>query len=123
MQSLPLEGDKPENIAALTEHSRISYLYDALQDKEYSFDPEEMAYSGVFYTIRSDGELHFYHGYICPEDDPERLKKASGAQTEDAGSALAAACASLSNQHPSPQELRPVTPRYCYLFDKHNHLY
>ncbi|WP_022709280.1 ParB N-terminal domain-containing protein [Pseudochrobactrum sp. AO18b] len=88
MAALPIEGDKPENIAALAEHDRISELYEALQDKKYSFDPEEMAYSGVFYTIRSDGELHFYHGYIRPEDDPERLKKASGAQVEDANGAV-----------------------------------
>lgn len=80
MQALPIEGDKPENIAALEEHSRISDLYNTLQEREEIYDPEEMAYSGVFLTIRSDGELYIYRGYVRPEDDPQKNKKNAGAQ-------------------------------------------
>lgn len=43
---------------------------DALNDRPYLFDPDDVARGGVFISLAANGELKIERGYVRPEDEP-----------------------------------------------------
>ncbi|MCA1868294.1 ParB/RepB/Spo0J family partition protein [Agrobacterium genomosp. 3] len=43
---------------------------DALNDRPYVFDPEDVARGGAFVSLAANGELKVERGYVRPEDEP-----------------------------------------------------
>ncbi len=43
---------------------------DALNDRPYVFDPEDVARGGAFVSLAANGELKIERGYVRPEDEP-----------------------------------------------------
>jgi ParB family chromosome partitioning protein len=43
---------------------------DALNDRPYVFDPEEVARGGAFVSLGANGELKIERGFVRPEDEP-----------------------------------------------------
>jgi ParB family chromosome partitioning protein len=43
---------------------------DALNDRPYIYDPEEVARGGAFISLAANGELQIERGFVRPEDEP-----------------------------------------------------
>lgn len=43
---------------------------DAINDRPYVFDPDEVARGGVFVSLAANGELKIERGFVRPEDEP-----------------------------------------------------
>lgn len=54
---------------------------DALNDRPYLFDPEDVARGGTFVSLAVSGELKIERGFVRPEDEP--VVKADGGDTDD----------------------------------------
>ncbi|MBG0511184.1 ParB N-terminal domain-containing protein [Agrobacterium sp. MOPV5] len=54
---------------------------DALNDRPYVFDPEDVARGGAFISLAGSGELKIERGFVRPEDEP--AVEADDADTDD----------------------------------------
>ncbi len=54
---------------------------DALNDRPYVFDPEEVARGGAFLSLAANGELKIERGFVRPEDEP--AAESSGLDADD----------------------------------------
>jgi len=61
------EGYSEETEALLEE---FGSELDALNDRPYVFDPEEIARGGAFISLAANGELKIERGFVRPEDEP-----------------------------------------------------
>ncbi|MBN8954886.1 ParB/RepB/Spo0J family partition protein [Rhizobium sp. 60-20] len=60
------EGYSKETEARLEE---LGNALDALNDRPYVFDPEEVARAGAFVSLGANGELKIERGFVRPEDE------------------------------------------------------
>lgn len=60
---------------------------DALNDRPYIFDPDDVARGGVFISLAATGELKIERGYVRPEDEPvvEQDEPLGGGFDQDEG--------------------------------------
>jgi ParB family chromosome partitioning protein len=61
----------------------LSNALDALNDRAYSFDPEDVARGGAFISLAANGEPKIERGFVRPEDEPLAELESSEADDSD----------------------------------------
>jgi ParB family chromosome partitioning protein len=73
---------------------QLGNALDAMNDRPYAFDPEEIARGGAFISLAADGELKIERGFVRPEDEPvvesHDVDASGGAGDGESGDTLAA---------------------------------